>query len=157
MSYARDVHHFYREFYLATEDMSDNGTSDEDRLAVLEAIYMLMTEAGYEATRETAKLAEFVSPTGNVIYVEKIRAHFNSIKCCVHPDHARESLLALDGVERVSDDHRFHSNMIRFPKRLHGGQTPTAFGWQIKIDTMLGLHEFLRAFARLEGGAKTRL
>lgn len=123
--------------------------ADEEALAALAAIYALAEDTGYQMTRETVKLAEFVSPTGNVLYIEKMRASFNQIRCCVHPQHARESLLRMNGVEVVSDGHRFHSNMTRFPKRLHGGKTPTAYGWQVKIDTLLGLHRFLTAFADL--------
>ena len=124
-------------------------TDDEDASAALAAIYALEQEAGYEPTNETVKLAEFVAPTGNVLYLEKVRVSLNNIRCCVHPKHARESLLALDGVHAVSDAHRFHSNMTRFPKRLHGGRTPTAYGWQIKADTLLDFHRFLTAFASL--------
>lgn len=124
-------------------------TDDEDASAALAAIYALAQEAGYEPTNETVKLAEFVSPTGNVLYLEKVRVSLNSIRCCVHPKHTRESLLALDGVHAVSDAHRFHSNMTRFPKRLHRGKTPTAYGWQVKTDTLLDLHRFFAAFACL--------
>jgi hypothetical protein len=124
-------------------------TADDEALAALAVIYALAQDAGYQMTRETVKLAEFVSPTGNVLYVEKMRASLNHIRCCVHPQHARESLLRMDGVAALSDGHRFHSNMTRFPKRLHGGKTPTAYGWQVKIDTLLGLHRFLTAFADL--------
>jgi hypothetical protein len=124
-------------------------TIDDDALAALAAIYALAEETGYTMTKETVKLAEFESPTGNVLYVEKLRASLNHIGCCVHPQHAREVLLRMDGVEAVSDTHRFHSNMTRFPKRLHGGKTPTAYSWQVKVDTLLGLHRFLTAFAAI--------
>jgi hypothetical protein len=133
-------------------DMSNEtaipGTNDEDAVVALAAIYTLAQDAGYELMKETIKLAEFVSPTGDVVYVEKTRASLNNIRCCVHPKHSRELLISMDGVGAVSDEHRFHSNMTRFPKRLHGGKTPTAYGWQIKVDTLLGLHSFLTAFAR---------
>jgi hypothetical protein len=122
---------------------------DEEASAALAAIYALVQDAGYERTKETVKLAEFVSPTGNILYLEKVRVSLNNIRCCVHPRHARESLMALDGVHAVSDAHRFHSNMTSFPKRLHGGRTPTAYGWQIKADTLLDFHRFLAAFASL--------
>lgn len=120
---------------------------DDEAQAALEAIYALAGDAGYRMTRETVKLAEFASPTGHILYIEKVRVSLNQIRCCVHPEHARESLLRMDGVTTVSEAHRFHSNMTRFPKRLHGGKTPTACGWQVKVDTLLGLHRFLTAFA----------
>ncbi|MFS2023216.1 hypothetical protein [Massilia sp. CT11-137] len=122
---------------------------DEDLLAALSAIYALAQDAGYELTKETVKLAEFVAPAGIVLYVEKTRANLNNINLCVHPKHSRESLSRMDGAHAVSGGHRFHSNMTRFPKRLHGGKTPTAYGWQVKVDTLLGLHRFLTAFADL--------
>lgn len=122
---------------------------DEDAAAALAAIYALARDAGFELMKETVKLAEFVAPTGDVLYVEKTKANLNNINCCVHPKHSRESLASMNGVYSVSDEHRFHSNMTRFPKRLHGGKTPTAYGWQVKMDTLLGLHCFLTAFAHL--------
>lgn len=124
-------------------------TANDDAMAAVAAIYALAQHVGYELTKETVKLAEFVSSTGGVVYIEKTRAGLNNIRCCVHPQYARESLMRLDGVEAVSDVHRFHSNMTRFPKRLHGGKTPTAYGWWIKVDTLLGLRRFLTAFAGL--------
>jgi len=119
---------------------------DAEAQAALAAMYALTEDAGYRLTRETVKLAEFVSPKGRILYIEKARVSLNQIRCCVHPDHARASLLRMDGVEAVSEAHRFHSNMTRFPTRLHGGKTPTAYGWQVKVDTLLGFHRFLTAF-----------
>lgn len=124
---------------------------DDEALAALSTIYTLAQEAGYELTKETVKLAEFVAPTGDVLYVEKTRVNLNNVTCCVHPGHSREALLRLRGVQAVSEEYRFHSNMTRFPKRLHRGETATAYGWHVKLETMLGLHHFLTAFTQIGG------
>lgn len=78
---------------------------DDETQAALVAVYALAEDAGYHMTRETVKLAEFASPTGGILYIEKVRISLNQIRCCVHPDHARESLLRMDGVETVSEAH----------------------------------------------------
>ncbi len=121
---------------------------DEARKAALKAIYTIAQDAGYQLKNETVKLAEFVSPTGAVLYVEKTGVSLNRINCCVHPHYARESLMSMDGVLTVSTEHRFHSNMVRFPKRLHRGETPTAYGWKVNVESLLALRRFLDAFAR---------
>lgn len=133
-----------------TDEPSFTDAPDEDTSAALTAIYALAQDAGCELMKETVKLAEFVTPTGEILYIEKTRTNLNNINCCVHPKYSRESLVSMDGVHLVSNEHRFHSNMTRFPKRLHGGKTPTAYGWQIKIETVLELHRFLIAFAHLK-------
>lgn len=139
--------------HATTSEASPRHDTDEDAVAVLAAIYVLAQDTGYELTKETAKLAEFVSQSGEVVYVEKTRASFSNINCCVHPKHVRATLVDIDGVLDVSNEYRFHSNMTRFPKRLHGGKTPTAYGWQVKIGTLLGLHGFLNSFAHLPASA----
>jgi hypothetical protein len=102
--------------------------------------------AGFDSTNETKKLAEFKSPGGQTIYVVKTTSRLNNIKVMVHPGLKPEALRLLDGVDMVSDEHQFHSNMTRFPKRLHAGQTETAYGWQVSITTFVGLPRFLAAF-----------
>lgn len=64
----------------------------------------------------------------------------------VHPGLRPEVLRMLDGVNLVSNEHRFHSNMTLFPKRLNRGQTETAYGWQVNINTFGDLPRFLAAF-----------
>lgn len=54
-----------------THDTATNVEPDEDAAAALAAIYALAQDAGYELMKETVKLAEFIAPTGNVLYVEK--------------------------------------------------------------------------------------
>lgn len=102
--------------------------------------------AGYRSTNTTAKLSEFQSPGGQTIYVVKTTSQLNNINLMVHPGHRLESLRLIDGVDSVSDTHRFHSNMTKFPKRINKGKTQTAFGWQLSINTLSDLPRFLSAF-----------
>jgi hypothetical protein len=110
------------------------------------AILAEVERASYRPTNSTAKLAEFRSPSGQTIYVVKTSSTLNSIKLMVHPGLKPEALRLLDGVGLVSDEYRFHSYMTRFPKRINGGKTETAFGWQVNIGTMAELPRFLSAF-----------
>ena len=106
--------------------------------------------AGYRSTKETKKLTEFESPTGEVVYLVKTTSRLNSINLMVHPYFQRSMLHGLQGVADISREYRFHSNMTRFPKRKNNGESETAHGWQVRVDTVGGLGAFLEAFARLE-------
>lgn len=112
-------------------------------------ILMEVERAGYKSTNTTAKLSEFQSPGGQTIYVVKTTSKLNNINLMVHPGHKLEALRSIDGVDSVSDGHRFHSNMTKFPKRINKGETQTAFGWQLNITTLSNLPRFLAAFKSL--------
>lgn len=122
-------------------------TADKD--ADIATILMEVERAGYKSTNMTAKLSEFQSPGGQTIYVVKTTSKLNNINLMVHPGHKLEALRSIDGVDSVSDGHRFHSNMTKFPKRINRGETQTAFGWQLKITTLSNLPRFLAAFKSL--------
>lgn len=102
--------------------------------------------AGYRMTRTTAKLSEFQSPSGQTIYVVKTTSKLNNINLMVHPSHQPDVLRSIDGVGSVSHEHRFHSNMTGFPRRINKGETETAFGWQVRIEMLADLPRFLTAF-----------
>jgi hypothetical protein len=114
--------------------------------ADIEAILGVVECSGYTSTKSTAKLSEYESPSGQIIYVVKTTSKLNKINLMVHPGLKPEILRTIDGVDLVSNEHRFHSNMTRFPKRINTGETETAFGWQISIDTLADLPRFLAAF-----------
>lgn len=116
--------------------------TDADIATILKEV----EQAGYKSTNTTAKLAEFQSPGGQTIYVVKTTSKLNNINLMVHPGHKQEALRSIDGVDSVSDGHRFHSNMTKFPKRINKGETQTAFGWQVSIKTLSNLPRFLAAF-----------
>ncbi len=122
-------------------------TADKD--AEIATILMEVERAGYKSTNMTAKLSEFQSPGGQTIYVVKTTSKLNNINLMVHPGHKLEVLRSIDGVDSVSDGHRFHSNMTKFPKRINKGETQTAFGWKLNITTLSNLPRFLAAFNSL--------
>lgn len=115
-------------------------------------VFRLISEikkAGYKPTKETAKLAEFESPAGQVIYLIKTTSKLNSVNVMVHPGLNTDVLRSLDGVGAIKAEHRFHSNMTRYPKRINGGKTETAYGWEVNINTLANLPRFLAAFSRV--------
>lgn len=120
-------------------------TTDAD----IETILKEVERAGFKPTNTTLKLSEFQSPGGLTIYVVKTTSRLNSINLMVHPGHKPEALKLIDGVGLVSDGHRFHSNMTKFPKRINNGKTKTAFGWQVSIETLTDLPRFLIAYEAL--------
>jgi hypothetical protein len=113
--------------------------------ANIEAVYSVFKKEGFNLTKETKKLAEFQSSNSRTIYMVKTTSNMNAINVMVHPELNLEELRRLDGVSSVSNEHRFHSNMSLFPKRLNKGQTETAYGWQVGIKTLDGLARFLTA------------
>jgi len=112
----------------------------------IEKILEEVERAGYKPTNATKKIAEFQSPGGQFIYIIKTSSNLNNINLMVHPNHKQVTLGSIDGVDSVSDKHRFHSNMAKFPKRTNKGKTPTAFGWQLNIITLSALNRFLSSF-----------
>lgn len=101
---------------------------------------------GYRPTNTTSKLSEFRSPGDQTIYAVKTTSRLSGINFMVHPGLDPEVLRALDGVDSVDSEHRFHSNMTRFPKRTNKGRAETAYGWQIRVITQGDLSRFLSAF-----------
>lgn len=119
--------------------------------AVSDDVAVILAEvrkAGYRQTKETSKLVEFEAPAGQIIYVVKTTSRMNRINVMVHPFLKRDAMIALPGVASVSHDYRFHSNMTRFPKRINGGMTEIAHGWQVSLDTFSDVPRFLSAFDR---------
>lgn len=117
-------------------------STDADIATILEEI----ERQGYSPTNTTSKLSEFRSPNDQAIYVVKTTSRLNGINLMVHPGLTPEVLRALAGVVSVDSEHRFHSNMTRFPKRTNKGKTETAYGWQVRIATQGDLSRFLSAF-----------
>ncbi|HEM8494052.1 hypothetical protein [Burkholderia multivorans] len=125
----------------AHDTMTHSAATDEVAIILTE-----VQKTGYRLTNETAKLAEFVTPNGQIIYLVKTTSKMNRINLMVHPDLTPDAVVSLPGVASVSREHRFHSNMSRFPKRLNRGATETPYGWQVSLDTFDDLPRFLAAF-----------
>jgi len=115
--------------------------------AAITAVHAAARNAGYKPGKETKKLSAFEAPNGQVVYLDKLYTKLNDIRILVHPRHERETLVRLDEAATVSSEHRFHSNMSGFPKRINRGKTPTSYGWQIRIETSGALSRFLSRFA----------
>ncbi|WP_175762544.1 MULTISPECIES: hypothetical protein [Burkholderia] len=124
-------------------DIATCGTANDEVAAILAEVQ----KAGYRLTNQTSKVAEFAAPNGQIIYLVKTTSRMNRVKLVVHPGLMPDEVMALPGVASVGHEHRFHSNMSRFPKRLNRGATETAYGWQVSLDTFDDLPRFLAAFA----------
>jgi len=112
------------------------------------AILETVERAGYNMTKNINKVAAFKSPTGQTLYIVKT-SRLNGISVMVHPTLNPEILRQLDGVHTVSNDHRFHSNLTEFPKRINLGKTETSYGWQIRLETLEELSRFLLVFRKV--------
>jgi hypothetical protein len=125
---------------VVAEDLKDRQNTD------LTAVLDEFSKAGYEISNETKKVVEFRSPSDQYVYLIKTTSSLNDIYVMTDPNLRREMLTGVDGVAEVSQTHRFHSNMAKFPKKLNKGETPTAYGWQLHFDSLPSLERFLRAF-----------
>ncbi|WP_034641269.1 hypothetical protein [Chitinilyticum aquatile] len=114
---------------------------EHDALMISEAI-----KYGYTLKKMTKKIVEFSSPAGQIIYLIRTNSSINNIKAMVHPAFEKSELSKFDGIESISDDYRYHSNMTGFPKKKHKGETETAYGWQIELRSFNGLAQFLASF-----------
>lgn len=114
--------------------------------ADVETILKEIERAGYRLMNTTSKLSEFQLSGGPTFYFVKTTSRLNGINLMVHPGLKPEALRSIEGVDSVDPEHRFHSNMTRFPKLINRGKTETAYGWQIRIGTLADLPRFLKAF-----------
>lgn len=124
----------------------DDTAMRSDATGEVAIILAEVQKAGYRLTNQTLKLAEFATPSGQIVYLVKTTSKINRINLMVHPGLMPDAVMALPGVASVSHEHRFHSNMSRFPKRLNRGATETAYGRQVSLHTFDDLRRFLAAF-----------
>lgn len=115
-------------------------------------VITLMNEfanANYVETKNIDYVAGYKAPSGQVVYLVKTTSTLNRINVMVNPGFSPEMLRKLEGVDAVSSEHKFHSNMSGFPKRINKGKTPTAYGWQVTLDSLQALPKFLKAFSQV--------
>jgi hypothetical protein len=119
---------------------------DEARAEEMQSILRHLTAAGSTLTHEVRKVAELQTQSGQVVYLVKTQSRMNRIVLAVHPEHAADRLSRLPGVKSVSSEHRFHSNMLRFPKKKNRGETETQYGWHVITDSLGDCQRFLASF-----------
>jgi hypothetical protein len=119
---------------------------DEARAEEMQSILRHLTAAGNTLTHEVKKVAELQTQSGQVVYLVKTQSRINRIVLAVHPEHAPDRLSDLPGVESVSSEHRFHSNMLRFPKKKNKGETETQYGWHVITNSLGDCQRFMASF-----------
>ena len=119
---------------------------DEARTEEMQSILYHLMAAGNTLIREVKKVAELQTQSGQVVYLVKTQSRMNRIVLAVHPEHAPDRLSRLPGVESVSSGHRFHSNMLRFPKKKNKGEAKTQYGWHVITDSLWDCQRFLASF-----------
>jgi hypothetical protein len=82
---------------------------------------------------------------GTNIYVKKGK----SISGIVHPDMKQRAQAALKTLGTMGDAYH-NSNMTGYPKRMHTGATPIAYGYPVIFETAGAFREFLVAFDRAD-------
>jgi len=142
-----------REKYLSPIKLKTKGSKVNIKAEDSEANVLVPMEefinAGYSETKDVKKMVGYQAANGNVVYLVKTSSKLNSIKLMVNPSFSIEMLRDLDGVDEVSDRHKFHSNMSGFPKCHNNGKTPTQYGWQVTLNSLTALQRFLKAFAQV--------
>jgi hypothetical protein len=109
----------------------------------------VFVENGYQLSRETLKVVEFLAPTsGRVIYLRLDSGLPNHIRIVVDPDIESDALFNLDGISRPRISSQCGTNMTRFPKKLNKGAKQIHYGTPIDATTLGGLERLLAAYAR---------
>jgi hypothetical protein len=103
---------------------------------------------GYRKTNTNQKLSEFCAPNDQTIYAIHAVTKSDFISVMANPNIDPEAIRHLDGVASVDLEHRFHSNMPRFPKRKNNGKDEITYGWKVRIASEVGLIRFLNAFGQ---------
>jgi len=116
---------------------------DDTRAEEIHSILDQIETAGNTLTHDVKKVAELQTISGQVVYLVKTQSSMNRIVLGVHPEHKPERLSQLPGVESVSSDHRFHSNMSLFPKKKNKGEKETQYGWQVITGSLGDCKRFL--------------
>jgi len=124
-------------------EANQEGEEDEARRAEIAALVDAIVRAGLVVTKQTKKVAEFETASRDVLYLIKTTSNLNTINIVVDPKHTPTTLQGWPGVATVSSEHRFHSNMTRFPKRRNRGEAETAFGWQVTTPSFSDFQRFL--------------
>jgi hypothetical protein len=119
---------------------------DEVESGEIKAIVGEITRAGCTLTKETKKVVEFETRSGQVAYLLKERSALNHIVLIVDPKNALAELRNQAGITAVTDTHRFHAHMGRFPARINKGKDKTPYGWQVFVESNAGLQCLLASF-----------
>ena len=105
-------------------------------------IRAVLVQRGFATDGLTQEHAESLALPGRETV--KIK-RFNSFPLVIHPRHEGiwNDLLAISGVIASPDKLAHNSNFVGFDKRLHGGKSPIAYGFDFGFDSPAALHKFL--------------
>ena len=103
-----------------------------------------------EMTRPKKKFKELQNSKKKTIYLISEKFKDSNIKMYVHPNIEKSKILLLDGVKKISEKWRFHSNMTAFPKRLNKGKNEITYGWQVTCSSLYDLEKFLISYGKMD-------
>ena len=105
-------------------------------------IRAVLVQRGFATDGLTQEHAESLALPGRETV--KIK-RFNSFPLVIHPRHegAWNDLLAIQGVIASPEKRAHNSNFVGFDKRLHGGKSPIAYGFDFGFDSPAALDKFL--------------
>lgn len=113
----------------------------------IEEIEATLRNRGYRMIHETLKKRGFQKGTQPPIYLN-LNSKNGETALVAHPDTEASSWANDIPDLRVSNGYYHSSNMRHFPKRMHKGKNPVAYGWGLSFNSARGL---VSALAKLEG------
>lgn len=101
----------------------------------IDQIEAMLTSRGYRVIHETSKKRGFQLAGGLPVYLN-LKSKTGETALIAHPESGihvqRFQRLDL----RIGDEYFHSSNMRQFPKRMHTGANPIAYGWGLTFDSL---------------------
>lgn len=114
-----------------------------------EKVIRQIQQSGYLLVKQNKYLAEFCA-AGHTVYLLKAKTRVDHIGLMVHPNLNRADLVELLAHGSVSTDHRHHSNMSKFPSKLHTGKLPITYAWQVSVGGLAQVSAVLEGLLKIK-------
>lgn len=126
-----------------------NTHSPESLSALEQRLGEAFNQSSFDRSNLNAYVAEYTRRGSTlVVYLDRRKLASGTIRLFVHPNLRRERLASVAGAE-IDVEHKFHSNLRQFPKKLNKGKTETNYGWGVSVRDISALHRLLDELTKL--------
>lgn len=103
----------------------------------------LLLERGYRLRHETTKKRRYKRADQRLPIFVNLTNNSGATALVVHPETPVDPWRSGTRGVRVSHDYYHSSNMRGFPKRMHTGATPIAYGWGLTFESEVAFEAFM--------------
>ena len=108
----------------------------------IDQIEALLLSRGYRVIHETSKKRGFRLGQQLPVYLN-LKSKTGETALIAHPEFGIDTLRDQRPDLRVGSDYFHSSNMVQFPKRIHGGAQPISYGWGLTFESLLAIEACL--------------